>query len=121
MSNPLASHFRFFEIRIRFVPFLAAVAFCSTLCGTTAAQDTPPPSPAKTVPVQWITAPGAPAREVTMLHFRKEIELEKVPEHFLIDVSADNRFLLMVNQQRVGSGPSRGDLAHWRYEVYDLA
>jgi len=56
-----------------------------------------------------------------MLHFRKKIELERVPEHFLIDVSADNRFLLMVNQQRVGSGPARGDLAHWRYEVYDLA
>ncbi len=56
-----------------------------------------------------------------MLHFRKEIEMEKVPEHFLVDVSADNRFLLMVNQQRVGSGPARGDFAHWRYEVYDLA
>ncbi len=56
-----------------------------------------------------------------MLHFRKEIDLEKVPEHFLVDVSADNRFLLKVNQQRVGSGPARGDLSHWRYEVYDLA
>ena len=56
-----------------------------------------------------------------MLHFRKEIELDKIPEHFLVDVSADNRFLLMVNQQRVGTGPARGDLAHWRYEVYDLA
>jgi len=56
-----------------------------------------------------------------MLHFRKEFELEKVPEHFLVDVSADNRFLLEVNQERIGSGPARGDLAHWRYEVYDLA
>jgi hypothetical protein len=56
-----------------------------------------------------------------MLHFRKEIEVAKVPEHFIVDVTADNRFLLMVNQQRVGSGPARGDLAHWRYEVYDLA
>jgi hypothetical protein len=35
-------------------------------------------------------------------------------------VSADNQFLLHVNQHRVGSGPSRSDLAHWRYETYDL-
>jgi len=107
------------ESRIHFPVFLAAMVFCSALCGTAAAQDASPQASAK--PAQWITAPGAPARDVTMLHFRKEIELEKVPEHFLVDVSADNRFLLMVNQQRVGSGPARGDLAHWRYEVYDLA
>jgi len=92
-----------------------------SLRADTAAQDPSPQSPAKPVPVQWITSPGASARDVTMLHFRKEIELAKVPAHFLVDVTADNRFLLMVNQQRVGSGPARGDLPHWRYEVYDLA
>ncbi len=87
----------------------------------TAAQDASPEAHAKHSPAQWITSPGAPIRDLTMLHFRKELELEKVPEHFLVDVSADNRFLLEVNQERIGSGPARGDLAHWRYEVYDLA
>ncbi len=87
----------------------------------TGAQDASPEARTKHIPAQWITSPGAPARDLTMLHFRKELELEKVPEHFLVDVSADNRFLLEVNQERIGSGPARGDLAHWRYEVYDLA
>src|SRR5580704_18760026 len=87
----------------------------------TAAQDASPEAHTKHSPAQWITSPGAPIRDLTMLHFRKELDLERVPEHFLVDVSADNRFLLEVNQERIGSGPARGDLAHWRYEVYDLA
>ena len=87
----------------------------------TAAQDASPEAKPRHIPAQWITSPGAPIRDLTMLHFRRELELEKVPEHFLVDVSADNRFLLEVNQERIGSGPARGDLAHWRYEVYDLA
>src|ERR1019366_4607067 len=38
-----------------------------------------------------------------------------------IRVSADNRFILFVNGKRVGDGPARGDIAHWRYERFDLA
>jgi alpha-L-rhamnosidase len=85
----------------------------------TEAQDASPE--AHYTPAQWITSPGAPARDLTMLHFRRELDLEKVPEHFLVDVSADNRFLFEVNQEQIGTGPARSDLAHWRYEVYDLA
>ncbi|HZP17975.1 MAG TPA: hypothetical protein VFB00_08425, partial [Terriglobales bacterium] len=70
---------------------------------------------------QWITAPGVPQRDEAVLHFRKVIELGAAPQRFLVDVSADNQFIFFVNQQRVGSGPSRSDLAHWRYETYDLA
>lgn len=55
-----------------------------------------------------------------MLHFRKVIDLSGIPQHFYVDVSADNQFIFEVNQQRVGSGPSRGDLGHWRFETYDL-
>ena len=120
MLNQLQSCYRF-GVRNLLLPFLAVVFFSCALCGAGLTQDASSASPAKSQPAQWITSLGAPAKDLTMLHFRKEIELEKVPEHFLVDVSADNRFLLMVNQQRVGSGPSRGDLAHWRYQVYDLA
>jgi alpha-L-rhamnosidase len=55
-----------------------------------------------------------------VLHFRKVIEVSTPPQHFYVDVSADNQFIFHVNRQRVGSGPSRSDLAHWRYETYDL-
>lgn len=70
---------------------------------------------------QWIGAPSAPQRDEVVLHFRKIIEIASVPAHFVLDVSADNQFLFYVNQQRVGAGPSRSDLAHWRYETYDIA
>jgi len=70
---------------------------------------------------QWITAPGVPERDEVVLHFRKIVEIPQPGEHFVVDVSADNQFLFFVNGQRVGNGPSRGDLAHWRYETYDIA
>jgi alpha-L-rhamnosidase len=70
---------------------------------------------------QWITAPGTPQRDAVVLHFRKLIELERAPEHFVVHVSADNQFLLCANQREVGRGPARSDVAHWNYETYDLA
>jgi alpha-L-rhamnosidase len=70
---------------------------------------------------EWITAPGVPQKDEVVLHFRKLVQLPQKPEHFLVDVSADNEFIFYVNQQRAGSGPSHSDLAHWRYETYDLA
>jgi alpha-L-rhamnosidase len=88
--------------------------------GISAAQH--PPDLLKEIwSAEWITCPDAPQRDQSVLHFRKVIEFAQRPEHFLVHVSADNQFLFEVNQQRVGFGPSRGDLAHWRFETYDLA
>jgi hypothetical protein len=56
-----------------------------------------------------------------VLRLRKEIELAAVPAHFVVHVSADNQFLLLVNGKRIGQGPAIGDVQHWRYETYDLA
>ncbi|HEX3472544.1 MAG TPA: alpha-L-rhamnosidase C-terminal domain-containing protein, partial [Silvibacterium sp.] len=69
----------------------------------------------------WITHPTAPLREPLVLHFRKSLQLAAKPAHYVIHVSADNRFILYVNGHRVGDGPARGDLTHWRYETFDLA
>src|SRR5438105_1008251 len=70
---------------------------------------------------QWITAPSAPQRESVVLHFRKVFEISGVPERFVVHVSADNQFLLCINQHEIGRGPALSDLAHWKYETYDLA
>jgi hypothetical protein len=70
---------------------------------------------------QWITSLGTPQRDAVVLHFRKIFEISQVPEHFVVHVSADNQFLLSVNQHDAGRGPAHGDLADWRYETYDLA
>ena len=69
----------------------------------------------------WVTHPKAALREPLVLHFRRALELPSVPATYLVRVSADNRFILYVNGQRVGDGPARGDLSHWRYERFDIA
>jgi hypothetical protein len=56
-----------------------------------------------------------------VLHFRHTLTLAAVPASYPVRVSADNRFVLFVNGHRVGDGPARGDLPHWRYERFDLA
>jgi alpha-L-rhamnosidase len=81
---------------------------------------TPDPAP-REWHAGWITHPTAPLREPLVLHFRRNVTLPSVPASYIVRVSADNRFILFVNGQRVGDGPARGDLTHWRYERYDLA
>ena len=77
--------------------------------------------PANPWSAYWITAATAPGRYESILDFRKVIDLEAPPARFTVHVSADNQFIFYVNGKRVGSGPSRADLAHWRYETYDIA
>ena len=70
---------------------------------------------------QWIAAPDDPGTSAGVFHFRKTITLPARPVHFVVRVSADNRYRLQVNGVEVSSGPARGDLMHWRYETVDLA
>ncbi len=86
-------------------------------------QSTPaaPDPPSREWSASWITHPTAPLREPIVLHFRRSLKLGAVPASYAVRVSADNRFILFVNGTRVGDGPARGDLGHWRYERFDLA
>ncbi|AXB80347.1 alpha-L-rhamnosidase C-terminal domain-containing protein [Novosphingobium sp. P6W] len=88
---------------------LASMAGTSAACAQPAAQG-------------WITQADAPAKEnPVVLHFRRTISLSDKPVSFPVRVSADNRFILYVNGTRVASGPSTGDVAHWREQSVDLA
>ncbi len=69
----------------------------------------------------WISHPTAPLREPLVLHFRKTITLPARQEHYIVHVSGDRRFMLQVNGTRIGTGPAASDLAHWRYQTFDLA
>jgi alpha-L-rhamnosidase len=94
----------------------------SRLPGTAPATKPDRPDPAhSTWHAAWVTHPAAPSREPVVLHFRRSLELAAVPASYQVRVSADNRFILFVNGRRVGDGPARGDLSHWRYERFDLA
>jgi hypothetical protein len=98
----------------------ASLALLLTCVISTFAQ-LPPEARVGLWKAQWINSPSAPLRESVVLHFRKVIEISQVPEHFVVNVSADSLFILDVNQREVGRGPARSDLAHWKYEIYDLA
>jgi alpha-L-rhamnosidase len=69
----------------------------------------------------WLACPGAPRRDPGVFRFRKVLTLREAPDRFVVHVSADQRFVLYVNGQRAGIGPSRGDLFFWRFETFDLA
>jgi hypothetical protein len=70
----------------------------------------------------WITDAAATAdSNPVVLHFRRTLDLPRKPRAFPVQVTADNRFVLYVNGTRVASGPSTGDIAHWRQASVDLA
>lgn len=60
-------------------------------------------------------------RDYDVCHFRKSFSLERLPGHFLVHVSADNRYKLFVNGRLVSLGPALGDVYNWNFETVDLA
>jgi hypothetical protein len=75
----------------------------------------------KTWPAFWITVPDAPAKAYGVYHFRKKISLAEKPASFIIHVSADNRYALLINEKLVSLGPARSDLNYWNFETVDIA
>jgi alpha-L-rhamnosidase len=75
----------------------------------------------KAQPAPWVSYPSANQTAYGVYHFRKSFDLEKVPEKLVIHVSADNRYNLFVNGQRVCYGPAKGDLQTYKYDVIDIA
>lgn len=70
---------------------------------------------------EWITCPGITGNEYGVYYFRKSIELNDIPEKYIVHVSADNRYRLYVNGQMISWGPAVGDLNNWFYETVDIA
>ena len=57
-------------------------------------------------------------RRPVVLRFRKEFEAGAAPAR--IHVSADERFELFLDGQRIARGPDRSDVEHWCYATYEL-
>ncbi|MGN6533317.1 MAG: alpha-L-rhamnosidase-related protein, partial [Ginsengibacter sp.] len=70
---------------------------------------------------QWISCPAVSEKAYGVYHFRKKIDLQKVPSKFLIHVSADNRYQFFVNGTLIGRGPARSSRYNWNFETYDIA
>jgi alpha-L-rhamnosidase len=69
----------------------------------------------------WISVPGESPDGYGVYLFRKSFSLHSKPDSFFIQVSADNRYKLYVNEHQVSLGPARGDLEHWNFEILDIA
>src|SRR5438270_12047486 len=72
-------------------------------------------------PASWIAPASVPGDSFVVYHARRAFDLSARPAHFVVHVSADNRYRLYLNGVGVSSGPQRSDVAHWRYETVDLA
>lgn len=70
---------------------------------------------------RWITCPDIQGKAYGVYHFRKPFSLDAVPEHFIVHVSADNRYHLYVNGKPVGRGPARSSFYNWNFGTYDIA
>jgi alpha-L-rhamnosidase len=74
-----------------------------------------------TFSASWISAEDIELKEHNVIHLRKTIEFEKVPENFRVKISADNQYRLFINGKYICKGPGRSDLEHWYYQTLDLA
>lgn len=72
-------------------------------------------------PAPWVSYPSANQTAYGVYHFRKIFDLGKIPEKLVIHVSADNRYNLFVNGERVCYGPAKGDLQTYKYDFIDIA
>jgi hypothetical protein len=73
-------------------------------------SDASPPAHAEVFSVGW--------HQPVLLRFRRQFEASASP--LRIHVSADERFELFLDGQRIARGPDRSDVEHWSYATYDL-
>ena len=56
----------------------------------------------------------------TIVLFRKSVEIKDVPESAEVEISADTRYKLYINEQLVEVGPSKGDKSIWFKDRLDI-
>lgn len=71
------------------------------------------------LPAQWISDGVEGGTEPRVVLFRRRFTLAEAAT-IAIHVSADERYELFLDGERVGRGPERGDLANWFVEPYVL-
>ncbi|MBR5445516.1 MAG: alpha-L-rhamnosidase N-terminal domain-containing protein, partial [Clostridia bacterium] len=70
---------------------------------------------------KWITCPGAQYSETKLYWFRRTLTLPSVPEKAVLHISAEARYKLFVNGERVCFGPCRTSAEEKYYDTIDIA
>ena len=69
----------------------------------------------------WVTNPDVYANEYSVTLYRRNFDLDRNSDSFIIHITADNHYELYVNGKFACSGPQRSDLYHYKYETIDIA
>lgn len=69
----------------------------------------------------WISYSSSTINQYGVYHFRKSFHVADVPETLFLKISADNKYILYVNGKQVSSGPAKGDLITYKYDLVDIA
>ncbi len=69
----------------------------------------------------WITVEKLDKRKASVLLFRRKIVLDSRPEDAIIQISADSRYKLYINDQFAEAGPCKGDREVWYYDEVNIA
>lgn len=74
-------------------------------------------------PAKWIACPGAQPPFVSAFRIDFHISTRDAEKaaNIRIHVTADERYALFLDGERIGRGPERGAPDRWYYETYDLA
>ncbi|GAA4945627.1 hypothetical protein GCM10023314_18530 [Algibacter agarivorans] len=70
---------------------------------------------------KWITHPDIAGNETGVYLFKKVLSFETLPKDYVINISADNRYVLYINGKVVTRGPARSDLNRWQFETINIA
>lgn len=70
-------------------------------------------------PAKWICHPDHQHDMPFVLAYRCSFNLNET-RTLRIHVSADERYELFCDGERIGRGPERGDISHWFFQTYDL-
>lgn len=71
-------------------------------------------------PVNWLEHPDVRGAAPAVVAYRRIFNLDRATK-FRLHVSADERYELFVDSERVGRGSERGDRHCWFYESYELS
>lgn len=68
----------------------------------------------------WLPGDGSDGHSPLFLRFRREFEVSAGDGPLVIDVSADERFILTCDGEFVARGPNRSTVENWQYGTYEL-
>ncbi|MBO5255306.1 MAG: alpha-L-rhamnosidase [Opitutales bacterium] len=66
-------------------------------------------------------SPASDKTDPQVCNFRNTFELKQVPESLVINITAENRYILYVNGKYVCRGSESGDFCNWFYDSVDIA